>query len=425
MKKILSKLMGGVLLFSLSMSLTSCEGALDDILGEWSRPTPGNNTNTNTTPSTSTNYMAWNGTALAAEAIPSDAKEVTTATTKFEGGTYIVKSDVTCNSINVTADSKLILCDGAKLTINGYLEDQTATPAFNLYIYGQENQTGKLIVSATDANAIWAKNIEIHGGDIDAKAVTGGFAPNGVKTYNDLAIYGGTVKTTGGDADATNPGAAGIDCGGNLTIKGEAVVKAYGGAISGTAAGGKGINVGGTIDITGSADVYCKGHGNNSHSLCAKGNIVLSATKVEAESPVADGNAHGIFSQTGDITISGGTVIAAAESNAIFAYKNLVINGGTVTATSNTLYAICAYTSLNITTGVNKVEMINPSQDSDPTVAQAFTFASTGSFGGTITLGGVDTNYTTWNGYNVSQAIAAYPKLSYDGTTKTLTYNPN
>ena len=41
MKKIISKLMGGVFLFSLSMSLTSCEGALDDILGEWSRPTPG------------------------------------------------------------------------------------------------------------------------------------------------------------------------------------------------------------------------------------------------------------------------------------------------------------------------------------------------------------------------------------------------
>ena len=44
MKKIISKLMGGVLLFGLSMSLTSCEGALDDILGEWSRPTPGSST---------------------------------------------------------------------------------------------------------------------------------------------------------------------------------------------------------------------------------------------------------------------------------------------------------------------------------------------------------------------------------------------
>ena len=36
-------LMGGMILFCLSMSLTSCEGALDDILGEWSRPTPGGN----------------------------------------------------------------------------------------------------------------------------------------------------------------------------------------------------------------------------------------------------------------------------------------------------------------------------------------------------------------------------------------------
>ena len=31
---------GGVLLFSLSMSLTSCDPYLDDVLGEWSRPTP-------------------------------------------------------------------------------------------------------------------------------------------------------------------------------------------------------------------------------------------------------------------------------------------------------------------------------------------------------------------------------------------------
>lgn len=36
MKKIISKLMGGVLLFSLSMSLTSCE----DVLGHWEKPSP-------------------------------------------------------------------------------------------------------------------------------------------------------------------------------------------------------------------------------------------------------------------------------------------------------------------------------------------------------------------------------------------------
>ncbi len=44
MKKILSKLLGGVLLFNLSMSLTSCDPYLDDVLGKWSRPTPGSST---------------------------------------------------------------------------------------------------------------------------------------------------------------------------------------------------------------------------------------------------------------------------------------------------------------------------------------------------------------------------------------------
>jgi len=36
--------MGGVLLIALSMSLTSCDPYLDDIFGEWSRPTPGSST---------------------------------------------------------------------------------------------------------------------------------------------------------------------------------------------------------------------------------------------------------------------------------------------------------------------------------------------------------------------------------------------
>lgn len=40
MKKISNLLM--MALLTVGMSLTSCEGALDDIFGEWSRPTPGN-----------------------------------------------------------------------------------------------------------------------------------------------------------------------------------------------------------------------------------------------------------------------------------------------------------------------------------------------------------------------------------------------
>ena len=47
MRSIKSMMMGGAILLGLAMCLTSCEGTLDDIFGEWSRPS-GNNDNTKT-----------------------------------------------------------------------------------------------------------------------------------------------------------------------------------------------------------------------------------------------------------------------------------------------------------------------------------------------------------------------------------------
>ena len=40
MKSLKSMLMGGAILFGLAMCFTSCEGSLDDVFGEWSRPVP-------------------------------------------------------------------------------------------------------------------------------------------------------------------------------------------------------------------------------------------------------------------------------------------------------------------------------------------------------------------------------------------------
>ena len=78
MKKNFGKLcLGGVLLFSLSMSLTSCDPYLDDVLGEWSRPTPVTPTvNPDVTPEPPANPML---------AVPLTL-EVTTA------GTIVVKN---------------------------------------------------------------------------------------------------------------------------------------------------------------------------------------------------------------------------------------------------------------------------------------------------------------------------------------------
>ena len=50
MKSMKSMLMGGAILLGLAMCLTSCEGTLDDVFGEWSRPS-GNNSQSNEKPS--------------------------------------------------------------------------------------------------------------------------------------------------------------------------------------------------------------------------------------------------------------------------------------------------------------------------------------------------------------------------------------
>jgi len=91
-------LMAAAMLCALSMSLTSCEGALDDILGEWSRPVPGSSTGgagtvtavTITTAPTATagNILAGSTTAL-----------ITVVTA--DGGTMMYK--VTSDNIQPTS----------------------------------------------------------------------------------------------------------------------------------------------------------------------------------------------------------------------------------------------------------------------------------------------------------------------------------
>lgn len=324
MKQSIKLLLGGALLLSLPMFLTSCE----DILGEWSKPAPVNVTpDDGGSEATSNQYYAWDGTQLKAEDIPTTGiQEVTTATNEFAGGFYIVKEDVTIPiGVKITADSKLILCDGTTLTINGYLEDQSGTTTFNLSIYGQENSTGKLIVTSSDANGIWANNIEIHGGDISATATTTSdmMAPNGLVSASNLSIFGGKVVANGGAAiyntswSASIPGGKGIDCGGDLIIKGSAVVKAYGGADFddgvNLSSGGEGINVANDINISGSADIYALAGKDAAAAISSSGDIIVSGGKVEA---VGDNNGNGM-----EATTPG---------------KALIVSGGTVTATGGT-----------------------------------------------------------------------------------------
>lgn len=78
---------------------------------------------------------------------------------------YTVIGDVVINGqVNFGSETHLILCDGAKLTVNGRINVDGYS-----YIYGQGAGNGKLIVTSGDDNSILGNSsLYIHGGDISA-----------------------------------------------------------------------------------------------------------------------------------------------------------------------------------------------------------------------------------------------------------------
>lgn len=352
MKKILRKLMGGVLLFSLSMSLTSC----DDILGEWSRPTPnpvtpggGSDsgtvtavtittaptatagdipagsttalvtagvadggtmmyqvTATNTKPTTTdgfsatvptaatlaggtyyvwyyakadaqhsdseiaataievtvkASYLKWDDTKkeLVATPMPDTYTSMTSSTTTWEAGTYVVEGDVIINvSITLNGAVDLIIKDGAKLTVNNYIDGSTSK--YNLSIYGQANQTGQLVVNCTDHDAIFnTTKLEVH--SCQVKATTSSDNTAGFIAIEQFYVYGGSVDAEytgssygyginmafngsmniyGGDVKAVGKGTGSGDGYGITSIS--ATITVYGGKLWAENAGNKALN---------------------------------------------------------------------------------------------------------------------------------------------------------------------------------------
>ena len=129
-----SMMMGGAILLGLAMCLTSCEGTLDDIFGEWSRPT-GNNGNTKTTvavksvtldQTTLTKAVGDDAVTLTATVDPSDASDKTVTwkssdasiaavdangkVTFVAAGTATITATAT-NGTDDTADDKTATCE--------------------------------------------------------------------------------------------------------------------------------------------------------------------------------------------------------------------------------------------------------------------------------------------------------------------------
>ena len=303
------------------MCLTSCEGALDDVLGEWSRPTPGNNTNTTPSTDTTNKYRVWNGTDYDTPTIPSTAIDASTITTTINAGFYDVKSDVNLSgTITLAGDAEFVLRDGATLKIAGAIVDNTDT--YNLTIYAQSEGTGmgKLDITSTSGDyPIYAKKLTVHGGEIIASN-TGGNAVNlpggldmlgGKLTASSdgvgIMVYGGVVNVEKGTIDAQTSGnyvaafnASGID----MTVKG------------------------GTVKVTTSGD--------NGSCISVGGDFTINDGEIDAQ---ATGESYGIDASGADkkFTVSGGTITAksgAGGKAAINVANEMEVTDGTINATA-------------------------------------------------------------------------------------------
>ena len=145
------------------------------------------------------NEASWDGTKVvftkqtAASVTPvTDA----TANVTWGDGYYTVSGNVTITgNVLLGADTHLILQDGAKLTINGRIYGDLK----NLRIYGQANQTGQLVVTASGDGISSINTLEVHSCQVKSTAsldICGGFYY--ISTFN---VYGGSV-----DAECTGNG---------------------------------------------------------------------------------------------------------------------------------------------------------------------------------------------------------------------------
>ena len=195
-------------------------------------------------------FIAVVGLAAVADTQPSvayrdwdaDGKKMTNATTTAytlvtadtatfaAGTTYVVQGEVEtsdCITVEGTEDapSRLILCDGAKLTVAGgiLVNDDNA-----LVIYGQEKGTGELVADADSTGGnpgiggeAWMANccgaITINGGNVTAIGDGGGAGIGGAEGEDGgvVTINGGTVTAVGnagnGGSMAIGSGASGSD----------------------------------------------------------------------------------------------------------------------------------------------------------------------------------------------------------------------
>ena len=229
---------------------------------------------------------------------------VTADNTEWNTGWYVMSGTVDIESrVTVNGTVHLVLEDNCNLAVNGGINVSNGNA---LFIYGQSNDTGRLVTTGSYENA--------------------GIGGDSFKSTGSITIYGGSVDTTGGGNGAGIGGGKGTTSmittnGGTITING--------GSVNATNRGG-GAGIGGG----------CNGRG---------GSITINGGIVNAESTEGAGIGGGFSFRAnggdgGNITINDGIVTAVSSAGAgIGGGKgddggsggNITINGGTINATGS------------------------------------------------------------------------------------------
>ena len=313
------------------------------------------------------NYYTVNsdGASVTKHTAQIEAIKVTKDTMFFnqsQGGWYYIEAGETVTIENVQADKmsddaiyyyghvNLILEDDAVLITKGIITNTTPS---SINIYGQTNNSGKLISQTQDGPGIGGAGadgiVTIHGGNIIAKGPTnhdfnaGAGIGGGWETHGVVTIFGGHIVAAGGD---TRNGTNGAGIGGGYAGNGTVII--YGGDIQATGIGGAagigGGNYKNGVDKSGDGDV--KIYGGNITANGGVGAAGIGAGKGGSSTIIINDR-----SNKGHVTANGGAGGAGIGSGAG--------QNSTITIEAGLITAIGGSGAAGVGTGANASTTIN------------------------------------------------------------------
>ena len=284
----------------------------------------------------------------------------------LSSGNYLVDVGEIGNRITIPSGNtvRLVLIDGVQVTFKKGIfvapgTDENISSAGQLYIYGQKDETGKLIAQGGSDQAGIGGNdetgnglIEIHGGVIQS---TGGDYGAGIGTGDEpedwmspIYIYGGTVAAQGG-TDAAGIGGGNEGQSPKVFIYG-GIVNATGGTHGSGIGGGDdsgiyGITIsGGTVIAQGGEYGAGIGTGDEAGANSSDAILIKGGTVTATGGPKGAGIGGGNESESPAVTIDGGVVTANGRGEQYAGGAGIgggdefpqggkvTINGGVVTA---------------------------------------------------------------------------------------------